>query len=349
MDRSSLRALAAAIALVILAAPALAVTRGRAFDPEKRFRLNATFGQVAPIDGFVQETTRPIFEITGQTERNSSAESYSFDEIGLEESDTTYGLALEYMWKYVTLQFDGSFATFTAQGTAFRDFFIGVQEVRFAGQPYEYQVILEGTPYTADLDAALLGLRAQITPVTFNAGGAVQMVPWAQVGLFGFTGQMEVAAGPALGVQLYENPARQYVQNGRSTGDVVAFVPEVGIGGELRFRLGRPGNGGPDLVLQAGYSIFEFEGSTGDLGISARNEKDVDVNYDSYEARALIEWPVSAGTSLVAGAELRTISADALSSAQQRSPEEVEALREKFDKNIDLEMTSVNAILGLRW
>ena len=62
--------------------------------------------------------------------------------MGIRDSETTYGLSMEYMWKYVTLQADGSFVQASATGRAPRDSFIGVQEIRFGGQDYEYQAIL---------------------------------------------------------------------------------------------------------------------------------------------------------------------------------------------------------------
>ena len=349
MHRFLVRSLVFSAALIALSAPSLAMVKGRAYEPGKRLRLNATVGQVSPIEGFVQETTRRLFEVTGQPERQAGAESFSLEDVGIRDSETTYGLSMEYMWKYVTLQVDGSYMRAEATGTASRDFFIGVKEIRFGGQEYEYQVILEGTPYHADLDAALVGFRIQFTPVTFNPGGVVQFVPWAHLGLFGFSGQFNVQAGPALGVIEYENPAREYVQNGRGDGEVTALVPEIGLGGELRFKLAPRAGSHICLVLQGGYSIFDFEGSTSDLGISSRNEKDLDVDYDSYDARALIEWPLSAKVNLLVGVEYRTVRAKALSQAKDRPIDETLELREKFDKSIDLEMTSANAIVGLRW
>ena len=177
----------------------------------------------------------------------------------------------------------------------------------------------------------------------------MQFVPWAHLGLFVFAGQFDILAGPALGVIEYENPPREYVQNGSSRGEIAALVPEIGLGGELRFKLAPRAGSHTCLVLQGGYSIFNFKGSTSDLGISARHEKDLDIDYDSYDGRVLIEWPLSSGVNFLFGAEFRKVRTDALVKAQERSPEEVLELREKFDKDIDLEMTSANAIFGFRW
>ncbi len=123
----------------------------------------------------------------------------------------------------------------------------------------------------------------------------------------------------------------------------------AGLGGELRAQVGQHAGKPVGMVLQGGYSIFEFRGSSGDLGISSRNEKNLDVNYDSWDERAMFEWPISDRHDLVAGAGFRTIRADALSEAKDRSFDETVALREKFDKAIDLEITRVNALFGVRW
>lgn len=328
--------------------PAQAAQKGRVFDPEQRWRLSATIGEVSNIDGFVQETTRRLFEVTGTVSPDNS-EAYSFGELGIDSSDTTFGISLQHLWKYVTLEFNGSVMRTEAQGIATRDFFIGVQQIRFDGQDYEYQVILEGTAYDATLDAALIGVRTSFTPVTINPHGAVQLVPWIHLGLFGFTGDFEVDAGPARGIQQYELPVRDYVENGRGKGDVTAFVPEIGIGGELRFVLGERKGRRSTLALEAGYSIFEFKGSTSDLGISARNDKDLDVDYTSVNLGLFLEWPWTSGTNFVIGAELRDIEADALAEAKERSLEQTLLLREKFDKDISLEVTTVNVLLGFRW
>lgn len=349
MPRPAIALLTAWTAVSLAAAPAFGVAKGRVFDPEKRFQLNALIGEVSTLEGFVSETTRRLFDVTGQPERQAGAESFSFEEIGLRTDDAAYGLGLETMWKWVTLQVDGTFVRAEARGTASRDFFIGVEEVMFDGQAFEYQQIQEGTEYVADLDAMLLGFRTLFTPVTISPEGKSQFVPWVSLGLFSFLGDLDVNAGPARAVIQYENPPRNYVQGGRSSGEATAFVPEVGVGGEMRAKVGEHAGQPMNLVLQAGYSIFEFRGSTSDLGISSRNEKDLDVDYDSWDARAMFEWPVSSKYDIVAGAGIRTLRADALSEAQDRSLDETLALREKFDKDIDLEITRVNALFGLRW
>ena len=342
-------ATALCVGAVLCCRAAGAAERGRVFDPEKNFLLSVTVGEISPIEGFVDETSRPVFDLTGNEIGNEGAEAYSFAEFGLTESETTFGLSGEALWKWVTLEFSATYMRAEANGVAFRDFFIGVNDVAFAGTDYEYQQIIEGTPYQADLESLLLGLRALITPVTFNPGGQGQFVPWLQVGLFSLAGELSVNAGPALGVIQYENPTRDYVQNGSSKGDAVAFAPEIGLGGELRFQLGQNSERPKELLFRSSYSIFDFRGSTSDLGIGARNEKDIDLDYETFDLCSMLEWPMNEATNFVVGLQFRTIAADALSQAQPKPEEQVVTLREKFDKQINLEMTSTAAFFGFRW
>lgn len=73
--------------------PASAATRGRTWEPGKRLRLNATIGRVSFLEGLVQETTRPIFNVTGQTDLNARAESFSLEELGVRAGRAARSLA----------------------------------------------------------------------------------------------------------------------------------------------------------------------------------------------------------------------------------------------------------------
>ncbi len=347
-NRTQLLVLLVGLGLLIAAPAAEAVTRGRVLDPERRSRLGISVGEVSSLDGLVAETTRRLLDVIGEPQPDN-VEEFSFAELGVEAEDTTFGLAYEYLWRFVTLQAEATYVRAEADGVATRDFFIGVEDIFFDGQRYEYQVILEGTPYRADVDSALVGLRANVTPVTVGAGGPAELVPWVGVGLFAFAGDFGVDAGPALGVQQYELPVRDYVENGRGSGEVVAFVPELGVGSELRVRLGERRGRPARLVLQGGYSIFRFKGSSSDLGISARNDKDLDVDYTSLDARLLVEWPWTDGLDFVLGGGVRSLEADAISAAKNRDLADTLARREKFDKDVNLEITSFNVLFGLRW
>ncbi len=331
-----------AITVAICAAPPATAEKGRAYEEGRRLRLSISIGDRTPISGSVVETSRPINELR---ENPDPPESFTFEELGLTESDTTYGLSLEYQWKWVTLFVDATYLEASVTAEAPRDLFIGVEKVSFGGQEYEYQVIPRGLAYTGDMDLLALNIRGAFTPVTVNPGGTTEFVPWVLLGLFNLGGRIDLDAGPATGIEQYENPPRTYVRGGKSEGEAAAFAPEIGLGGEIKFRLSERAR----LGFIGNYSIFKFKGSTGDLGVSSRREKDVDADYAAIDAKVFYEMPLGSGTNLVIGLAYRQVEIDASSKATPKSEEEILELREKFDKDITLEVETVLFSVGVRW
>lgn len=318
--------------------------KGRNLDDRKTFSISLTVGSVFGLDGEVQETTRPIEEIGGPTS-GAPPEDYSWKELGFDDSFATVGVSVEKIWNYITLQ--GSFlhGTPKVSSTADRDYYIGVGEVKFDGREYEYMVIPEGESYKGDIDIYAFDMRMLITPVSFGSSGTVQFTPWIHLGLFGFVGDYEIDAGPAQGVTQYENPPRDYVIGGKGTGVTGLLVPELGIGGEVRI----PISDQVRLTLQAHAAFLKYKGSNSDFGVSSRNEKAVDVDYRTIGARALVEVELNERVNLIAGIEFQYWTGDAEVRAKDKDDEEVLALREKFDKDVTFEMSSLVGIVGLQF
>jgi opacity protein-like surface antigen len=335
-----------AFAALLLAPLAAAADneKGRVIEPGARWRLTFNVGDKSPIDGSVQETERPFDAV--RTEGTPQApESFTFDELGLSESESTYGLSLEYRWKWVTLFVDSTFMEATATGAAPRDFFIGVKNIEFEGRDYEYQKIPEGGAYTGDIDLLALNTRVAFTPVTVNAGGNAEFVPWIFLGIFTLAGQVDFDAGPATALELYENPPREYVVGGQSDGDAAAFAPEIGLGGEVTWKTGERSR----LSLQGNVGIFEFTGSTGDLGISSRNEKDIDLDYTAYDARLYWDFPMTTRTNFLVGLRYAYVDVGGSATAKDATDEEIAARREKFNKDVDFHIDTLVLSFGLRW
>jgi hypothetical protein len=333
-----------AAALVLTPSTVSAAVAGRAIDEGFRSRLTFNLGDRSPIEGGVQETERPLNDIRDQI-TPEEAESFTFAELGLDESETTYGLSFEHQWKWVTLFVNGTYMEASADGSAPRDLFIGVKDARFDGVEYNYQRIPQGTAYASDIDLLTASFRTAITPVTLNPGGSVEFVPWIVLGLYTLAGQFDIDAGPALGIQEYENPPRLYVVGGTSEGEAAAFAPEIGAGGELLFRVGPRAR----LTLQGSYVFAQLSGSTSDLGVNSRNEKDIDLDYEALDARLYWEIPLNDRLKLLVGGEYRRVEVDALAEAKDRTPEETLERREKFNKNVDLAIETVTLSVGLRW
>lgn len=340
MSRSRVHVVVAVLLGGLIALPSWA--GGRQVEKGKRMRLVASIGQQSPIEGGVEETFRPVNELR---ENPDSPESYTFSELGLDESDETLGLKLEYQWKWVTLFVDGTYLDALVTHTAPDDLFIGVEEVFFQGQKYEYQQIPVGTVYEGSIDLLALNTRLGITPWHVNAGGNAEFVPFFLVGLFTLAGQFEIDAGPPSELILYEFPPREYVVGGSSQGEAAAVAPEIGVGGEVMWRLGQRAR----LTWQTSYTIFEFAGSTSDFGVSSRNEKDIDLEYRALDSELFYELPLGGRSSLVVGLEYRHVDIDALSEAQDRAVEEVIQLQEKFNKDIDFSIETLVLNVGFRW
>ena len=345
MSRSVPPVVAAAccLALGLSSTAAAATAKGRVIDEDRRSRLTLFVGEPSPIEGGVQETERPLNQHRDE-ETPEAPESFTFDELGLSESDTTYGIHFEHQWRWVTMFVNSTWMEASATATAPRDLYLGVKDVRFQGQEFEYQRIPQGSTYEGALDLFATNFRLAVTPITLNAGGSAEFVPWVSVGLFVLAGTFEVDAGPALGVELYEFPPRQYVVGGSSEGEAAALAPEIGVGGELSVWLGQRAR----LVLQGNYGFSDVSASTSDLGVESRNEKDIDLSFDSLDARALVELPLG-GVNFLAGVEYRRAEIDALAEAKDRPVGEIIELQEKFNKNVDFSIESLVLSVGLRW
>ncbi len=330
-------------------APAQLFHAGRVIgEGETTRRLRFSVGRYTEIDGEVQETTRRLRTLPGQGPNPETPESYTFEELGIAESDLAFGVAFEKLWKWATLRLDAGYFTADFRGEAVRDYYIGVSSVSFAGQTYEYMVIPKDSAFASELDGFSLGARGQFTPVTVG-GDSVRFVPWLALALEGTFATFTVDAGPARGVQPYELPPRDYVIGGSGRGRNMVVVPSVGLGGELTFDLGQSRGRPVSLALYGTYSLLKFSGNTDDLRVGSRNDKDLDVDYRSLELGARLQIPVSRRTDLFVGVEYRTIDAEADSRAPERDLEDALARREKYDKHIVFDTTLIQAYVGLAW
>ena len=309
-----------------------------------------TAGRITSLKGSVQETTRPFYDLTEPDKNTQFAESYTLEELGFDGGYSTFGLAFEKAWSFFTFQANLSYLNPFVRSEAVRDYYIGVQEVSFNGKKYEYMNIPEGTPFTAEMEGGTFGMRGMLTPVSLTGGNVLEITPSIGLGLNAFFSFFEIDAGPAQGVVLYEIPPHEYVVGGHGRGWSGMVLPELGAAVEIRLRTGNEKWMGPELILQGYYALFDFSGSTEDLGItSSRNAKVLGLEYDHYEARALLSLPVLKAVELLIGVGVQHMRADAEILAEDRPAEEVEERREKFNKFVHLEMTSVMFFAGLRF
>ena len=342
------------IALVVVrlaAAPLQAeVVAGRADQdaPPTGMRVLAVAGRVTALKAVVKETTRPVFELEGLQYKYKYREDYSLEELGLDRDVCLAGVELERRWRFVTLRLEARYANPHVRGTAPRDFYIGVENVQYRGNDYEYMMIPEGRQYEADIQSGVMQFNVLITPVGLRSRSA-WFTPWVQMGLFSIVGRYEIDAGRAEGLTTYENPPRTYVAGGKGSGWAGMVIPQVGVGAETRLVLARREAGQVSVALSADYGFMEFGGGTSDIGISSRHEKEVDLSYRNYGLRLSLDWPLRKGLGLLAGVQYRRMEADASITAKERAAEEVRVLREKYDKAVDFEMEWAGGFVGLRF
>ncbi len=314
---------------------------GRVEDDRGTFDVEITVGRVTRIEGSVEETIRPYYEQIGQ---DTPGESYSLDDLGLDGKQTTFGGRIEKRWKYLTLGFGGFYYNPSAEATAIQDYYIGIDDkIEYRGEEYEYLMIPEGQAFSADLKTAFCELSLLVTPATIAPLPDFEFLPFLYLGVVGVFGSYDIDAGPPRGTVSYENPPREYVVGGRSDGWTGAGVPAVGLGGEVR--IGPPD--GLRLTARACYSLFRYDGSTDYIPISIRHEKRLDLDYDSFSGRARLEFPLSEKADLFFGVSYTYLKLDGDATATDKEPEEIEELREKYDKKLYFEMVELHAFTGL--
>ncbi len=316
---------------------------GRQQEGRPAFELELSGGRVARIEGSVEETVRPYYQQIGQ---ETQGESYTLAELGLDGKKFTLGARLEQRWSYFTLGLSGFYYHPSADTVALRDYYLGISdEIEYQGKKYEYMMIPEGQPFTADLRTVFCELSLLFTPVTITPLPDFEFIPSIYLGITGVFGKYDIDAGPPTGTVVYEYPPRDYVVGGRSDGWAGAAVPALGLGGEVRIG---PADG-LRLTARACYSLFRYDGSTDYLPVSIRHEKDLDLDYDSFSGRAQLELPLSPDLDLLLGVAYTYVKIDADATATEKPPEEIEELREKFDKKINFELAELHGFVGLRF
>ncbi len=316
---------------------------GRDTGAGRTFSLELLGGGVTGISGKVEETSRPYYELIG---KEAEGESYTLSQLGLDKNIFTWGGRLEQRWKYVTLSLSASFLKASSSTTADQNYYIGISDkIEYEGREYGYMMIPEGKPFTAELPAAMVDLQFLVTPLTWEPVEGVSISPWICFDLFGIFGKYDLDAGPPTGTTVYEYPPEEYVIGGHSRGWVGMGVPGLGPGGEIT--IGRPD--GVRLTLQANSAFFKYNGSSDNFPVKVSHEKDVDLNYYNWMVKGQLEIPLSPRVDLLAGVSYQHIKADASVTAQEHTPEEIEELREKWDKDMDFDFSLVTGNIGIRF
>lgn len=346
------------LAVISVKAETEIISSGRYFSPKfsqehNDFTVFLTAGTMPKLDGKVVETkraSRNYYENRGEYEHFLA--TYPFDDLGFDEDYSLMGLELEKRWKYVSLSFGGSGFSASSSATARETYGINVESVDFGGREYENILIPEGQSFSTKLNGALLNLGFNITPFHINFDDSVHFTPWLHLGIFSMAGTFKINAGEAQGVTTdYEAEPIEYVVDGQAKGWFAAGFPEWGVGGEMVLEMATASGFDFNLIFDANFAMMNYSGSTSDFGISSRRAKDITLDYTNNEFGAFVEFPtLFKSADLLMGVQVRVLSADASVNAKKHgNEEEILLLQEKYDKDITLDITTVNGVIAIRF
>ena len=317
---------------------------GRDLNEARDVGLRITAGSITEIEAFVQETTRAYYDATDQSYKQDLAEDYSLNDFDMEGPFATVGLSYENAAKYFTFQFDMSLMNPKTDTVAGRNYYIQVGEaVEYGGGSYENMMIPEGTEFSLELIGGLIDLRCLFTPFTFKPSDGFQFTPYLDLGFFLLLGYYDLDAGEPTGTVRYMDPPEDFVVGGSSAGFVGGGLPELGLGGEMRFG----GEAGVNLVLKGHYSVCEYGGSSRYLTTASHREKDIDIDHTNLRCRCLFEIPMSEDRMFTIGVQYRSIESDASVTSQEAAVEDIVAQHERFDKDVSFKISSVMGLVGV--
>ena len=246
----------------------------------------------------------------------------------------------------MTFAFSASYLKATASTVADQNYYLGISDkIEYEGKEYEYMMIPEGKSFKSELPAGMIDLQFLFTPLTWKPVEGLKLVPWICLDVFGIFGKYDLDAGPPTGTVIYEDPPREYVVGGHSRGWIGMGIPGIGPGGELTIG----SSDGVRLILQVNCAFCKYDGSTDNFPVKARHDKNLDLDYYNLMLKSFLEIPLSPRVDLIAGVTYQYIKVDASVDAQARSPEEIEELREKWDKDVDFELSMLTGTIGLRF
>ena len=326
------------------AAPARAGAEwGGSYPPGRAQHLRLQGGVVFGFEGMVAETTRKLYDVTGHTWKQDTAETYDTSDFNLDDSYGLIGLSCEAAWKFVGLQLDTAFFQPSTRSTARRDYYLAVgEDIDYQGNSYDHLMIPAGRTFDAELNGNVTELTLRLVPVGFQAGDFLHVNPSLGVGVLFFGGKYEIDAGETVGVKTYQNPPEDFAIGGQTSGYAGLITPQWGPG--LQIRLGdREGLG---LDLQIHYLLFDYDGSTSLFTSSDHREKNVDFSHRNLRIRGQVEIPMKR-TALNLGLQVQFVETEGTLTSQATDPEEILAKQERFDKEFTFQVDAVLATLGL--
>ena len=192
---------------------------GSSCPPGQRQQLRLQAGAATRFEGMVAETTRKLYDVTGHTWKQDTAETYGTSDFDLDGPYGLFGLAGEAQGRFFGFRLETAFFQASTRTTARRDYYLGIgNDIEYGGRSYDHLKIPAGTPFEAELTGNMTELNLRLLPVGFAGGDRWHVDPSLEVGVLFFGGKYEIDAGPSTGTTQYQNPPEDFVVGGRATG-----------------------------------------------------------------------------------------------------------------------------------
>jgi len=319
---------------------------GRSEEAGRGFSLGLRGGVITEFNAVVQETTRKLYDVTGEEWKQDRANNFALEDFNVTGSHPAIGLGLQRSGRFLTFHLDANYMAISSDAVARRDYYLNdVGPLTYDGRSYDNMVISEGESFSFDVNGAAVEMRFQITPLTFQPVSGLRIVPFLDAGLFGFVGSYEIDAGDARGIIQYQNPIEDFVDGGRVSGISGLGLPEYGGGVEIR--VGQPDS--MQLVLHGHYVVCRYSGGTSFLTSSSHREKNLEIDHTNIRLRAHAEFPLRSGRSWFFGGQYQQVRSEGVVESAATDPAEIIARRERFDKEFAFRMAMINAFVGMRF
>lgn len=333
------------LALAVLPAAARAGVEWGVSVPEDRNSLwTVSCGAVASLSGSVDETFRAFYHATGQDSKQALAESWNLDDFGFDAPWTAFGVHFAHSWRFAALRLDFSFFELDASATAKRDYYIGLEDdISYGGRDYGHLKIPAGSEFSSEFSGGMGSAVFALTPLSLVLDENVTLVPEFDLGILGVAGDWKIDAGEARGTATYQNPPVEFVVGGSSSAFIGAGAPFFGGGLELRV--------GPEdwvqWVTRGNGGVFSYSGSTKAFTSSSHRAKDLDMDLVSVSLDTSVVLPMDERTCFVVGACVQWLSFEGSIKSKPKSREAVVAARERFDKDVDIDMLVARLYAGI--
>lgn len=278
-----------------------AVRGGRTQTPSARVDLYGGFGQMTSLSGSVKET------------RNGSLISGGLNtdlgELGIGDSSESVLFGGKITGKWFTLLVDVRQNKVEASGTADSEIRLNVDGFSVGGSDVDYLLIPVGSEYTLDAESNWIGVGLRFTPFTIHPGSRLRFTPWIHVGAQLVDTSFSIDSGNTVRLEVPGFGERVFAVRGQAEGEGELVIPEIGLGGEIRFLFQDDGTPGVELIASGTFKILEYDGTLDDLGISDDEFDGLNIDYTSLDAGVELLFPLGERLSFKAGVFLELVDA----------------------------------------